>query len=704
MKKLINILVLTFVFMSFFSSCSDEDTSFDGKGKVNLKMYIKEDISQFSRDAESDALAANCTIYIYSEKGLIREYIGANNMPSDLWLVSGEYKASAHAGDSVAASFDKKYYKGSIPFTVKKDAVANATIECKIVNVVSSVKLDPSIDGVLSDYTITIGNSKGSLDFNAQNVATAKGYYMMPKEETDLDWTINGTMANGSPYTQSGKIANVKKATEYALHFAYNPETSDIGGALLTVTVDDTQIDMPDNIEIAGAPKILGIGFDLASPIYSGIGNMNKVSVWVSAVAALSNLEVSCDHFMSLGLPTNSFDFMTMTVAAKDILAAGGISETYTYNDVEQTSADKISFSKDLLNKLVNGSYEISIKATDTNGKSRTAILKIVISNASVVAVDVVRGDIWAKRATIYGNLADVTATNPAFNVRKKGDATWTSVDATVNGATFSSTLTELTPGTTYQFSVKCDDFVSPDINEFTTEGAYTIPNSGFEDWSTASDKAIMPMAAGQDFWDTGNHGTIKMSKNVTTSDASIKHSGNYSLKMASAFAGIGSIGKFAAGNLFSGVFGSVDMGTMAATLTFGRPYTGSRPTKMVGYYKYNPGTVDYGSDKIQKGATDIGQIFIALSDKGSPWNIDSGKNAFFDKDASDIIAYGELIATTVVGADGLVKFEIPLEYRSLTRIPNHIILVASASRYGDYFSGSTSSVMWIDDLELVYE
>ena len=53
---------------------------------------------------------------------------------------------------------------------------------------------------------------------------------------------------------------------------------------------------------------------------------------------------------------------------------------------------------------------------------------------------------------------------------------------------------------------------------------------------------------------------------------------------------------------------------------------------------------------------------------------------------------------------DGLIPFTIDIEYRSLTRIPTYIVLVASASYYGDYFTGSSSSVMWLDDLELVYE
>ncbi|MBQ7823022.1 MAG: PCMD domain-containing protein, partial [Bacteroidaceae bacterium] len=46
----------------------------------------------------------------------------------------------------------------------------------------------------------------------------------------------------------------------------------------------------------------------------------------------------------------------------------------------------------------------------------------------------------------------------------------------------------------------------------------------------------------------------------------------------------------------------------------------------------------------------------------------------------------------------------ITLDYRSLDRIPTYIVLTASASKYGDYFAGSTSSVLYLDDMELIYE
>lgn len=50
------------------------------------------------------------------------------------------------------------------------------------------------------------------------------------------------------------------------------------------------------------------------------------------------------------------------------------------------------------------------------------------------------------------------------------------------------------------------------------------------------------------------------------------------------------------------------------------------------------------------------------------------------------------------------MEFTLPLDYVATDRIPTHIMIVCAASRYGDYFTGSTESVMWVDDFELLYE
>ena len=49
-------------------------------------------------------------------------------------------------------------------------------------------------------------------------------------------------------------------------------------------------------------------------------------------------------------------------------------------------------------------------------------------------------------------------------------------------------------------------------------------------------------------------------------------------------------------------------------------------------------------------------------------------------------------------------KIEIPLQYKDgVTEIPNFLVISCAASAYGDYFTGSTASEMYVDDFEFVY-
>ena len=120
--------------------------------------------------------------------------------------------AEAWAGDSVSASFDAKYYKGRAPFTITS-GTTRVELPCRIANVVASVDYSENLDGVLSDYTLTVGHSRGSLEFVGQE--QRKGYFMMPSGSKNLNWTLSGKLADGSVFTKDGTIENVQPATEY---------------------------------------------------------------------------------------------------------------------------------------------------------------------------------------------------------------------------------------------------------------------------------------------------------------------------------------------------------------------------------------------------------------------------------------------------------------------------------------------------------
>ncbi len=105
-------------------------------------------------------------------------------------------------------------------------------------------------------------------------------------------------------------------------------------------------------------------------------------------------------------------------------------------------------------------------------------------------------------------------------------------------------------------------------------------------------------------------------------------------------------------------------------------------------------------------GGNDHGQIYVALTTAPIEIRTNPNNRKLFSKDDSEVLAYGEVTWTAAFGPDGsLQEVEIPLEYnnRASSTRPTHLVIVVSASKYGDYFSGAEGSVMYLDDFELVY-
>ena len=126
--------------------------------RLDIRTHIgKHRCEVVSRANESADLASNCLIWISNSKGLVREYNGIDNVPDRINLVTGHYIAEAWAGDSVSASFDKRWFKGRTEFDVTRGQNTPVEINCKVANVVTSVKYAEGLEDVLTDFTMTIG-------------------------------------------------------------------------------------------------------------------------------------------------------------------------------------------------------------------------------------------------------------------------------------------------------------------------------------------------------------------------------------------------------------------------------------------------------------------------------------------------------------------------------------------------------------------
>lgn len=707
MKRFNNIIysLLVILLSIGFVACTDDTEYGSGEGclsiKTNIAMPILGSSMNNSSQEISDALADSCRVRIYGNTGLVRYYKGLNNVPSELWLASGNYRIAAQTGDSVAARFNMGFYKGETNINIKAGETVTTTLSCKIINTLVTVSITDELKAILSDYRVTVSSSKGTLTYTAQHTDSI-GYFILPAGENSLSWTITGKKTDGNTYTQSGTLSNVKAAMKYELRFNFNETEYIQGGAYFNLIVNETALEKIDEIVIYKHPDITGNGFDIDKPVIYEVNAGAETSVWINASSAISQLVVSGSNLTNMGLPDNNIDF---TGAASNVItdwANAGLTYRYEYNAAKDISNAKLTFSESLIRNLPEGNYEIEIRVADMHAKEWSKTLVLTISNAVVMTEQAIRSDIWAKRATIRATLMKATTDAVTFQYRTKGSDTWYSVNANVEGSAITAQLEGLTPGTTYEYRAVAGTMPSSVIAEFTTESEFVIPNAGFENWHK-SGKVWLVYGSGESmWWDSGNHGSATLNVNITTQDTELKNSGNSSIKMQSQFVSLMGIGKFAAGNVFSGVYSGTD-GTNGI-LDFGRPMS-SRPTKFQGYYKYVTGTVDYSDiDEMPKGSTDKGNIYIAIGDWDAPVHITTKDHNIFNKSDEHIIGFGEIIPDKNTDGNGLVPFSIDIEYRATNRIPTYIVIVASASYYGDYFTGSSSSTMWLDDLELIYE
>lgn len=306
-------------------------------------------------------------------------------------------------------------------------------------------------------------------------------------------------------------------------------------------------------------------------------------------------------------------------------------------------------------------------------------------------------GDVFAmvSRAIINGSVT--SGKTPVVEYKEQSASSWqTASDVTVSGTKFTATLTGLSGSTTYNYRVTVDG-VAGSEQSFTTAGEVALENGGFESWYQEGD-IYVPNASGSSFWGTGNPGAASFIGNLTTptSDAVSGQAAKLESKNA--------LIKLGAGNIFTGDF-SLD-GTNGI-LHFGQPFT-TFPTALRLYYKYTSTTINRIGDEVGslenlRGRPDSCHIYVALSDKSEPYEIRTRPSVrkVFDKNDANIIAYGEFISGN--STSSYQQITIPLEYRA-NRTPRYIVIVCSASKYGDYFIGGEGSTLWLDEMELVYE
>lgn len=484
-------------------------------------------------------------------------------------------------------------------------------------------------------------------------------------------------------------------------------------------------------------------GFDI--PYYVGstqVNISNETRTTAEVECTLANVKVSVNFDPSFAaafksatasvasaLPgVNSLDFVMGTTTKSGYFPVGNLTSTIS---VLNKDNETFSQSYEITNVQARDHYILNYKAADqgsmggvdiTVDESETIYtFNVVVSTKATTQLQTNPANAWSNFAYVSGAIVAFEGTpDPAkmyFEYKANSADTWTRVAAANSNDSYTATLQSLTPGTAYTCRMIYDngtDTFTGNEETFTTETQNKIPNLSFDDWYLTSGNKATYYACkeadfAQKFWDSGNEGSNTLSSlNPTSKESTDIVKGN-AARLSSIEVNAIIMKVFAAGNIYTGDFVEAKVSTSnpGAELDFGQPFT-ERPSKLTGYYKYNPGIVNKISDKVSQlgqGDRDQCSIYMMLCDWTTPFRVNTQTGTFVSLDNPGIIAYGELPIEkcSVESMAGYEKFSIDLKYRDLTRKPTYILLVCSASKYGDYFVGSTSSVLLIDEFDFEY-
>ncbi len=736
------------------SACTDDSVYGDGEGDATISITpeIRSDVAEVpvSRAAddpyiETENLLQKLNIVVSTQRGnAIRYWNSASGIPwrngtpggsIDFSLNAGTYTVEAWTGDSIAASWTRRYFKGKQTVTLQPGSRTNIRLTCKIANTAVDVIYSDQIDDVLEHYSLVVTSASTSLNFEGREART--GYFMLPTKSHDLKWVFNGIRKNGTACHEHGTISNAKPSTKYRFRINYEDPESKLGAGAFQIDVDETSLDVEHTVEIRTSPEIKGYTSDKKefeigenNPVSRATGNVDNVWLNIGSSGTLKRVSLSMPGLSTLtGTSSDAVELLGNN-NDKTILVNKGISVTpVTVNSNKETSSCVLTLSKTFTNTLKEGEYRMTLTAadvdygtTDVNPKETSAVFRLIVSDDCATLLPATPTDLSAATVSslvLRGQVAKSGVNEVGFFYRHEGDTIWKYIKGQPVARSislnteFTATPTNLHEGWKYEYAAAYDQKRSV-LTLTQSTVAPQLPNAGFEDWNTSSKAYLVCKSESDMFWDTGNHGSSTMSKNVTTPATDIKHSGSYSAKLQSQFVGVGSIGKFAAGNIFIGKYLETDK--TDGVLGWGRPFTYS-PRELRGYIKYTPATVGYtnsGAPDIVKGQPDKGIIYIALlnNDKTTensyskypdyPVVVRTKGSHLFKKEAANVIAYGELVLDKATAGNGMVEFSIPLTYYRQEK-PTYIMVTASASKGGDYFAGADGSVMYLDDLQLVY-
>lgn len=664
MKKIFALLSIVLV----LASCSkDIDTN------SGVESATKMGAMRFALAAQSDVTADDTVVIkIYKVEGedesLIRRYDAVNDVPDHLSLLAGNYRAKVQVGERHAVSFDTKYYYGESDFEVKAGEVASVTVDCKLQSTIVAVNYDATVAEKLSEgyfTTVAIAESydKSAIDtgdvLSLTYEESKDGYVMMPEGQTSLYWHFEGTHPVEGDIVKEGLIENVKSAARYTITLKYSKDAP--GNLVFEATVDETMEEHDDTIIFSPDPTIIGDGFDMNE---QQLSTTDSRTFNVASLATIST--------MTLNASGDEYDLLNnvpqgITVQKTDDL---------TY---------KVTIENTFFTQVAGGEQVIAFHIEDVDGGKVTKEINYLVEG--VMPLTTSDYNLWLGNVTFKATVLNTSASSVKVAYSADG-ATWTEVEAVAGtDGTYTATGADFAADKNYSYKLVIDSVDTGKALSHQTAAGTQLPNGDMEQWNDNTTLSGL--------WSSGNNSFTTLMQQSTEA-----HSGSYSANLTAKSA----VGKFAAGNLFTGSF-ELNMSTLSGKVTFGKDfkYT-ARPRSVTFWMKNTQGDITHG-DKVSGKDPYSAMVLIT---NGETYTVDTTNESSFLtkdnlKDKPGMIAYGFLSDTDSNGDWVQKTIELTYVDNWQTMSPKKISVSFSTSAYGDYFCGSTGSSMYVDDIVLNY-
>ncbi len=706
MKHTNKILLLFLAIIYTFNSCTNYNLE-DGFGYLAIELNKDNSEDLVFKSSEQEELIFSLKIYNNNNE-VVASYDDHNELVNNpLKLMVGTYTAVATSGTSADAAYDSPFYSGSSSFTIVGDQVSNIEINCSLANVKVSASFSDDIANKFTEYTLSVTNGKGSLTFsNLDNTLDRIGYFSVSDE---LSWSLRLVNKDGQVYESlSDSYTDVKAKQHYNLKFTLGSSDTDFGGGALEVILDDGLTEKNYDLVLDFNDKDIASiteNFEYAELIQYPSGDNARKVISVNVPRGCKSLVI--DHNISiLNSLGNKIELVGATDATISILNQSGIVTNSVISGSTETATIDLT---NLASSMQVGTYRMTITTQETKDGQLHYFEKIYNFEVLLASdTDALGATAWAEFAILSARW--FTESKPegiGFQYRKASEQDWTLADMKnividEFSNQYSAEVWGLTSNTEYVFRSISEGDIETREKTFTTSNGGGIHNMTFDSWYKDG-KAWYPNLNSSNYvWDSANPGTANLAIGSTVptypnSNVAVSGEGKQAAKLETKTA----FGVLASGNIYTGKFVKVD--GLGAQLDWGVPFS-SRPIALRGYYKYTPKNINKVKDpyKNLNGKPDYFQIAVMVTDWAKPFRINTNSGTFVNYDTDPgIIAFGMIDGNTK--NDTYVEFTIPLEYRSLTRIPKYVVIVGAASKYGDYFTGGVGSTLELDEFEFVY-